>query len=108
RLAASRLVNERAAAVWRVQMNCIDMNAWYSRVDKPERPDYVVFDLDPPESRHGFVQAIQVAHLVREALEGLELASYVKTSGADGIHVLVAIAGRYSDPDSHDLAGRGA
>ena len=34
-----------------VQMNCIDMNAWYSRVDKPERPDYVVFDLDPPESR---------------------------------------------------------
>ena len=50
-------------------MNCIDMNAWYSRVDKPERPDYVVFDLDPPESRNGFVQAIRVAHLVREALE---------------------------------------
>ena len=49
--------------------NGIDMNAWYSRVDKPERPDYVVFDLDPPETRNGFSQAIQVAHLVREALE---------------------------------------
>ena len=75
-------------------MNCIDMNAWYSRVDKPERPDYVVFDLDPPESRNGFAQAIQVAHLVREALEQLELRSYVKTSGADGIHVLVPITRR--------------
>ena len=32
-----------------VQMNCIDMNAWYSRVDKPERPDFVLFDLDPPD-----------------------------------------------------------
>ena len=87
-----------------VQMNCIDMNAWYSRVDKPDRPDYVVFDLDPPESRNGFVQAIRVAHLVREALDGLELRSYVKTSGADGIHVLVPIARRYSYPEAYELA----
>ena len=47
-------------------MNCIDTNAWYSRVDKPERVDYVVFDLDPPESRNGFAQAIRVAHLIGE------------------------------------------
>ena len=59
RLVDFTLVNEPAAVVWMVQMNCIDMNAWYSRVDKPERPDYVVFDLDPPESRNGFVQAIR-------------------------------------------------
>ena len=69
RLVDFTLVNETAALVWMVQMNCIDMNAWYSRVDKPERPDYVVFDLDPPESRNGFAQAIRVAHLIREALE---------------------------------------
>ena len=37
-----------------VQMHCIDMNAWYSRVDKPDRPDYVVFDLDPPDEPDGF------------------------------------------------------
>jgi bifunctional non-homologous end joining protein LigD len=85
-------------------MNCIDMNAWYSRVDKPERPDYVVFDLDPPESRNGFVQAIQVAHLIHQALERLELRSYVKTSGADGIHVLVPIARRWTHKDTYDFA----
>ena len=106
RLVDFALVNEPAALAWMVQMNCIDMNVWYSRVDKPDRPDYVVFDLDPPESRNGFEQAIKVAHLVREALEGLELRSYVKTSGADGIHVLVPITRRYSYPDAYELAER--
>jgi bifunctional non-homologous end joining protein LigD len=98
------LLNEPAAVAWMVQMNCVDMNAWYSRVDRPERPDYVVFDLDPPESRDGFAQAIRVAHLVREALERLELRSYVKTSGADGIHVLVPITRRASYAQTYELA----
>jgi bifunctional non-homologous end joining protein LigD len=100
------LVNEPAAVAWMVQMNCIDMNAWYSRVDRPDRPDYVVFDLDPPESRNGFAQAIRVAHLVREAIERLELECYVKTSGADGIHVLVPIARRSSFPEAYEFAER--
>ena len=104
RLVDFTLVNETAALVWMVQMNCVDMNAWYSRVDKPDRPDYVVFDLDPPDSRNGFAQAIRVAHLIREALEELGLRSYPKTSGADGIHVLVPITRRSSYRDTYDLA----
>ena len=106
RLVDFTLVNETAALVWMVQMNCIDMNAWYSRVDKPERPDYVVFDLDPPESRNGFAQAVRVAHLIREALERLGVRSYPKTSGADGIHVLVPITRRSSYPDAYEFAER--
>ena len=43
-------------------MHCIDMNAWYSRVDKPERPDWVLFDLDPPEEPDAFALCIRVAH----------------------------------------------
>jgi len=104
RLVDFTLVNEPAALVWMVQMNCIDMNAWYSRVDKPDRPDFVLFDLDPPDSRNGFVEAIRVAHLIREALEGLELRSYVKTSGADGIHVLLPIARRATFKQSYEFA----
>jgi bifunctional non-homologous end joining protein LigD len=106
RLVDFPLVNDRETLLWMVQMHCIDMNAWYSRVDKPERPDYVVFDLDPPESRNGFTQAIRVAHLVREALDRLELDSYVKTSGADGIHVLVPIARRSTYADTYEFAER--
>jgi len=97
-------VNEPAAVVWMVQMNCIDMNAWYSRVDKPDRPDFVLFDLDPPDSRDGFAEAIRVAHLIRGALEELELRSYVKTSGADGIHVLLPITRRATFPQTYEFA----
>jgi bifunctional non-homologous end joining protein LigD len=87
-------VNAVEALLWMVQMHCIDMNAWYSRVDKPDKPDYVVFDLDPPDEPDGFAQAIRVAHLVRELLDELKLPGYVKTSGADGIHVLAPIERR--------------
>jgi bifunctional non-homologous end joining protein LigD len=104
RLVDFALVNEPAALVWMVQMNCIDMNAWYSRVDKPDRPDFVLFDLDPPDKRDGFVEAIRVAHLIREALEKLELRSYVKTSGADGIHVLLPITRRATFPQTYEFA----
>ena len=43
------VVNDELALLWMVNMGCIDMNTWYSRVDKPERPDFVLFDLDPSE-----------------------------------------------------------
>ena len=106
RLVDFPLVDDQAALLWMVQMHCIDMNAWYSRVDRPDRPDFVLFDLDPPEQRDGFVLAVRVAHLLREALEGLELRSYVKTSGADGIHVVVPITRRSSYDETYEFAER--
>jgi bifunctional non-homologous end joining protein LigD len=96
------LVNSRDALLWMVQMNCVDMNVWYSRVDKPQRPDYVVFDLDPPDD--AFEAAIEVAHLIRELLDELELPGYVKTSGADGIHVLAPITRRSTFQQTYDFA----
>jgi bifunctional non-homologous end joining protein LigD len=96
------LVNSKDALLWMVQMHCIDMNAWYSRVDKPDRPDYVVFDLDPPDGE--FALAIKVAHLIGELLEELELPGYVKTSGADGIHVLAPIQRRATFEDTYAFA----
>jgi bifunctional non-homologous end joining protein LigD len=104
RLVDFPLVNTPEALLWMVQMHCIDMNAWYSRIDKPDRPDFVVFDLDPPDG--GFQLAVRVAHLVREALEELDLASYPKTSGADGIHVLVPITRRSSFDQTYEFAER--
>jgi bifunctional non-homologous end joining protein LigD len=104
RLVDFTLVNEPAALVWMVQMHCIDMNAWYSRVDRPDRPDFVLFDLDPPDSADGFPMAVRVAHLIRAALDERELASHVKTSGADGIHVLLPIARRAGYDETYEFA----
>jgi len=85
-------------------MHCIDMNAWYSRVDKPDRPDFVLFDLDPPDDPDAFALCIRVAHYVHAALDDLELRSYVKTSGSDGIHVLVPITRRSTFEDTYAFA----
>jgi len=98
------LVNSTDALLWMVQMHCIDMNAWYSRVDKPDRPDFVLFDLDPPDD--SFPLAVRVAHLIRAALEELELESHVKTSGADGIHVLLPISRRHGYDVTYEFAER--
>jgi bifunctional non-homologous end joining protein LigD len=104
RLVDFPLVNDKPALLWMVQMHCIDMNAWYSRVDKPERPDFVLFDLDPPDEPTGFAQAIEVAHLIRELLDEIDLPGYVKTSGADGIHVVAPITRRSTYQQTYDFA----
>jgi bifunctional non-homologous end joining protein LigD len=102
RLVDFPLINSPEAVLWAVQMNCIDMNAWYSRVDKPDRPDFVLFDLDPPDGE--FELAIEVAHLIRALLDELELPGYVKTSGADGIHVVAPITRRSTFKQTYDFA----
>ena len=100
------LVNDELALLWMVQMHCIDMNAWYSRVDKPGRPDFVLFDLDPPDG--GFRLALEVAQLVRGLMDEVGLRSYVKTSGADGIHVLVPVTRRSDYEATRDFAEQAA
>jgi bifunctional non-homologous end joining protein LigD len=98
------LVDSPDALLWTVQMNCVDMNAWYSRVDRPDRPDYVVFDLDPPDEPDGFEQAIEVARLVGELLDEVGLPGYPKTSGADGIHVLAPVKRRATYKETYAFA----
>jgi bifunctional non-homologous end joining protein LigD len=102
RLVDFPLVNSREALLWMVQMHCIDMNAWYSRVDRPDRPDFVLFDLDPPDD--GFREAVRVALLVRDALAEVGLEGWPKTSGAGGMHVLVPIARRFGFRRTHEFA----
>jgi bifunctional non-homologous end joining protein LigD len=97
------LVNDELALLWMVNMGCIDMNTWYSRVDKPDRPDFVLFDLDPSPGV-GFKETIEVALLLKQALDALELQSFPKTSGADGIHILVPITRRHTYDDTREFS----
>ena len=97
------LVNDDLALLWAVNMGCIDMNAWTSRADLPERPDWVIFDLDPSDDV-GFAEVVEVALLVKETLDLLELEGFAKTSGSRGIHVLVPIARRHTYEQTRSFA----
>jgi bifunctional non-homologous end joining protein LigD len=98
------LVNDDLALLWMANMGCIDLHAWTSRADRPDRPDWVVFDLDPSEGS-GFEEVVAVALHVKQALDLLELESFPKTSGSRGVHVLVPIARRHSFAEAREFAG---
>jgi bifunctional non-homologous end joining protein LigD len=98
------LVDDDLALLWMVNMGCIDMHAWASRADRPQRPDWVMFDLDPSEGAT-FEEVIEVAVLVRDALDVLGLESVPKTSGSRGIHVLVPITRRHGFDEVREFAG---
>ena len=84
------VIDDLASLLWVVNLGCIDLNQWYARCDDVDRPDYLHFDLDPVPTA-GFECVLETALLVREALEGMKIQSYPKTTGSKGIHIYVPI-----------------
>ena len=72
----------------------IPIHLWASRIPSLERPDWLVLDLDPKGAP--FTDVVRVALALRRILERLELPSYVKTSGATGLHILLPLGARYT------------
>jgi bifunctional non-homologous end joining protein LigD len=103
RLLRMPLVNDDLALLWMVNMGCIDLNTWYSAMPHLHRPDWVLFDLDP-SADVGFREVVEVAVLVKQALDALGLVSVAKTSGSDGMHVLVPIARRATYGQTREFA----
>ena len=88
------LVNDLDTLIWLANLAAIEIHMPLSRVDAREKPDFVLFDLDP-EPPATFEDGISVAQLLREKLEHLGLQSYVKTSGKKGFHIVVPIHRQY-------------
>jgi bifunctional non-homologous end joining protein LigD len=71
---------------------CVVMHIFTSEIDRPDRPDQIVFDLDPSDRSDDSVGDVQAAaRLVREVLDELDLASFVKSTGSRGLHIHVPI-----------------
>ena len=93
------LIEEVATLAWLANHAVIDMHPWYSRVDKPEYPDWSVVDLDPAEGAT-FKDVIAVAKVVKTALDHLKLTALLKTTGQSGLHIYIPIERRYTLDES--------
>jgi bifunctional non-homologous end joining protein LigD len=78
------------------------IHVWASRVPSLERPDWLVLDLDPKGAP--FTDVVRVALALRRILDDLELPSYVKTSGATGLHILLPLGARYTYEQTRNFA----
>src|SRR5438067_1628548 len=92
------VIDNRPALAWVINLGCIELHTWHSRVPEIEKPDYLLIDLDP--SREGqWPYVREIALVVREVMEELGLAAYPKTSGATGLHIMAPIKPELSYPD---------
>lgn len=83
------IANQPATLVYLANQGCITPHLSPARQDKPDHPDRLIFDLDPSDDDFGKVQ--RAAKALKTQLDGLELESFVQTTGSRGLHVLVPL-----------------
>ena len=83
---------EAATLVWLANQNCITPHAWTARCDRPDHPDRIVFDFDPPDDGDDHLEAIRAGALaIGDLLREHGLQPYAMTSGSRGIHVVAPL-----------------
>jgi bifunctional non-homologous end joining protein LigD len=91
-------VESAQALVGTAQMGTVELHTWNSVVSNIEKPDRMVFDLDPGEGV-GWARMVEAARLTKDLLAELGLTSFCKTSGGKGLHVVVPLAKQASWDD---------
>ena len=97
------IATEDASLVWLANLACIELHQMHSRAPRFDRPDYIVFDLDPPENFR-FPDVAALALEFKEHLEGFGYHAFVKTTGRKGLHVLAPIETKRAFPEAFEAA----
>jgi bifunctional non-homologous end joining protein LigD len=84
------LANDAAALRWLANQNCVTPHVWSARADRLDRPDRMVFDLDPPDGVE-FGQIRAAASALGDHLRRLALEPFAMTTGSRGIHVVTPL-----------------
>src|SRR6266481_39584 len=87
--------NDCASLLFLTGLGCIDHNPWSNRYADLDHPDYFFFDLDPSDGTE-FSVVVTIARALHEKLEELRLVSFLKTSGATGIHIYIPVEPVYT------------
>jgi bifunctional non-homologous end joining protein LigD len=96
-------IDAAATLAWVANLGAIEVHPWYARCSAPTRPDVLVIDLDPVEGTR-FEKVRTAALRVKEALDAWSLPSFIKTSGATGLHLHVPIERGPSQREVHAVA----
>jgi bifunctional non-homologous end joining protein LigD len=89
------IANDLASLLFLTNLGCIDHNPWSSRTDDLEHPDYFFFDLDPSEGTT-FNLVLEVGRALCQTLDQIGLHSFLKTSGATGLHIYIPVERDYT------------
>jgi bifunctional non-homologous end joining protein LigD len=96
------ICNDQRTLLYVINSGCIPLHVWSARRGAPERPDWAILDLDPKGAP--FRHVVQLARHIHALLGELEVPHFVKTSGQDGLHVLVPLNGTLSHAEARMFA----
>ncbi|UDM52448.1 DNA ligase D [Cupriavidus sp. MP-37] len=91
------------ALVAAAQLNVVEFHTWNASKRSIDRPNRIIFDLDPGEGVP-WTQVQEAAALMKALLDELGLASFLKTSGGKGLHVVVPVTPRAGWDELKDFA----
>jgi bifunctional non-homologous end joining protein LigD len=94
--------NDLDTLLWLANLAALEIHMTLSQTDSFESPDLALIDLDP-EPPVGYDDVVEVALLLEEKLDALDLRSYVKTSGRKGLHVVVPICEGYTFRETREF-----
>ncbi|MUP44704.1 ATP-dependent DNA ligase [Gramella sp. BOM4] len=101
------ICNDKASLVYLANQACVTPHIWLSRQDKPEKPDRMIFDLDP--SQEGFDAIKEAAFSIRELLENeLGLPLFLMTTGSRGLHLVTPLKREHDFDEVRDFAQQAA
>jgi bifunctional non-homologous end joining protein LigD len=96
------ICSNEASLIYMVNLGCIELNPWHSRVQTPLYPDWSVIDLDP--GKIAFNKVVETAIVIKKVLDTLQVPSFPKTSGSTGIHIYVPLGAKYNYEQSKQFA----
>lgn len=84
------LATEAASLAWLANLACIELHQMHSRAPHFDKPDYIVYDFDPPE-KYAFARVAELATEFKQHVESFGYHAFVKTTGRKGLHVVTPI-----------------
>ena len=94
--------NNEATLAYMINLGCIEINPWLSRLNSLDNPDFIILDLDPENIDFKYV--VETAQHIKALLDSFKITAFCKTSGATGLHIYIPTVGKISYESSRLFA----